>query len=170
MSVQRYHVDNGRFADHGFCKAVEASNQRITFCGVGSHHQNTITERHIKELTLVSRTLLLNAKRYWSEIISTMLCTCAHTVANRRHNKLTFNANGKTSEEIFCGTASVLDPKHLHIWGRPIYVLDSKLQPGFAGITKGEPRSRVGIYIMYSPVHVGNLVLGLNPKSGLVSP
>ena len=33
-----------------------------------------------------------------------------------------------------------------------------------------EPRSRVGIYVGYSPVHTENVVLVLNLRSGLMSP
>ena len=47
-----YHADNGRFADQGFRDDCMQNNQIITFCGVGSHHQNGIAERKIKDLTL----------------------------------------------------------------------------------------------------------------------
>ncbi len=38
------HADNGRFTDKGFCDECTLSNQVITFCGVGTHHQNGIAE------------------------------------------------------------------------------------------------------------------------------
>jgi len=62
VTSKAYHADNGRFADKGFCDNCVASNQVITYCGVGSHHQNGIAERKIKELMLRGRTLLLHAK------------------------------------------------------------------------------------------------------------
>jgi hypothetical protein len=68
-----YRADNGRFANTGFQKAVKEANQNITFCAVGVHHQNGIVERRIKELTLISRTLLLHTKRHWTDYITTML-------------------------------------------------------------------------------------------------
>jgi hypothetical protein len=37
-----YHADNGHFTDKGFRDDCTSSNQTITFCGVGSHHQNGI--------------------------------------------------------------------------------------------------------------------------------
>ncbi len=52
VTAKAYHADNGRFADQGFQDACYFSNQVITFCGVGSHHQNEIAECKIKELTL----------------------------------------------------------------------------------------------------------------------
>ena len=62
ISISSYRADNGRFADAGFQKAIKDANQSITFCAVGAHHQNGIVKRRIKELTLISRTLLLHAK------------------------------------------------------------------------------------------------------------
>jgi hypothetical protein len=53
IKSKAYHADNGRFADKGFRDACIANNQSITFCGVGSHHQNgMIAERKIKDITL----------------------------------------------------------------------------------------------------------------------
>jgi hypothetical protein len=47
-----HHADNGCFADKGFRDDCTSSNQMITFCGVGSHHQNGIAECKIKDITL----------------------------------------------------------------------------------------------------------------------
>jgi hypothetical protein len=62
VSIISYCADNGQFADAGFQQAIKDSNQKITYCAVGAHHQNGIFERQIKELTLISRMLLLHAK------------------------------------------------------------------------------------------------------------
>jgi hypothetical protein len=62
VTAKAYHADNGRFADKGFKDDCIASNQTITFCSVGGHHQNGIAECKIKELTLGARTLLLHEK------------------------------------------------------------------------------------------------------------
>jgi hypothetical protein len=61
VPIISYHADNGQFADAGFQQAIKDSNQKITYCAVGAHHQNRIIEQQIKELTLISRTLLLHA-------------------------------------------------------------------------------------------------------------
>jgi hypothetical protein len=86
--AKAYHADNGRFADQGFRDECNRSNQTITFCGVGSHHQNGIAERKIKELTLGARTLLLHAKRMLPEHISTILWPFALICAEDRLNHL----------------------------------------------------------------------------------
>ena len=69
VESKAYHADNGRFTDKGFRDDCTSSNQTITFCGVGSHHQNGIAERKIKDITLGGRTLLLHAKRMFPESI-----------------------------------------------------------------------------------------------------
>jgi hypothetical protein len=48
--VLAYHADNGRFAEKVFVKDVKDKAQNITYCGVGSHHQNGIAERRIRTL------------------------------------------------------------------------------------------------------------------------
>ena len=73
VKVKHYHADNGRFAERSFTDDVKKSLQRITFCGVGAHHQNGITENTIKQLTLISRTLLVHAQGLWPEYITTIL-------------------------------------------------------------------------------------------------
>ena len=44
VDFKAYHADNGRFADKRFQDNCISNNQTITFCGVGSHHQNGIAE------------------------------------------------------------------------------------------------------------------------------
>ncbi len=86
VSITSYRADNGRFADAGFQKAIKDANQSITFCEVGAHNKNGIVERCIKELTLISRTLLLHAKRHWPDYITTMLWPFALKEAAYRLN------------------------------------------------------------------------------------
>jgi hypothetical protein len=64
VSIISYCADNGCFVVAGFQQAIKESNQKITYCAVGAHHQNGIVERRIKELTLIFRTLLLHAKQH----------------------------------------------------------------------------------------------------------
>ena len=39
-TIKHYHANNSRFSDNGFIDAVNGKYQKITFCGVGAHHQN----------------------------------------------------------------------------------------------------------------------------------
>ena len=51
VKVKHYHADNGRFAEPAFVQECKQCKQDLTFCGVGAHHQNGISERKIKDDT-----------------------------------------------------------------------------------------------------------------------
>ena len=111
VTIQRYHTDNGRFAKKYFRAAVDDANQSISYCGVGTHHQNVLAENHIKQLTLTSHTLLLHAKRFCPEDIITTLWPFALKTAAEVHNRLKTNINGG-AESLFGETSivSVVSP------------------------------------------------------------
>ena len=73
VNINRYHKYNVRFSEQPLRSEIEDYNRTITFCGVLSNHQNAIVEIKFQNLTLVDRTLLLHAKRYWPEVITKML-------------------------------------------------------------------------------------------------
>ena len=50
VRILRYHANNGRFAKHSFINDIKDKDQRITFCGVGSHHQNGIIKKKIHDI------------------------------------------------------------------------------------------------------------------------
>ena len=170
VKIKSYHADNGRFAEKCFRDEVEKCNQKISFCGVGAHHQNGIIERHIGLLTTSTRTLLLHAKRHWPEAISTILWPFAWKAAERRHNILHVNEGGSSPENIFCGNKTDIDLSIFHPWGCPIFVLDYRGTSTIGKIPKWEPRCRVGIYLGHSPCHAGNVALVLNPRTLHISP
>ena len=171
VRIKAYRADNGRFADQGFRDAVSGSDQQITYCAVGAHHQNGIVERRIKELTLIGRTLLLHAVRHWPGYITTMMWPFALKEAAYRLNKLSIDQDGCSNEARFFGIDhDIVEPSLFHVFGSPAFVLDARLQSGIAGVPKWEPRSRLGIYVGHSPSHAGSVALVLNPKTGHVSP
>ena len=43
-TVLHYHSDIGRYVDNGFVEAINGKDQKITFYGIGAHHQNCIVE------------------------------------------------------------------------------------------------------------------------------
>ena len=52
---------------------IEDANQTITLFWVGSHHQNSIIERKNQTITLGAITMIIHAKMYWPEKITTIL-------------------------------------------------------------------------------------------------
>ncbi len=171
ISIISYGADNGKFADTGFQQAIKDSNQEITYCTVGAHHQHRIVEWQIKELTLISRTLLLHAKQHWPNYISTMMWPFALKEAAYCLNWLSLRSDGQSCEATFFNVdKEFIDPSIYCTFGSPCFVLDSCLQPGIGGAPKWEPRSCLGIYVGHSPSHIGLVALVLNQQTGHVSP
>ena len=52
-----------------FLQDIKENAQQITFCGVGAHHQNGITEKKIRDLVENARTQLIHAMHLWSGVI-----------------------------------------------------------------------------------------------------
>eukprot|EP00957_Ditylum_brightwellii_P169335 12888710-Ditylum_brightwellii.AAC.1 len=57
-----------------------------------------------------------------------------------------------------------------HMFGCPMYALDTRLQTGSGSIPKWNPSARLGIYLGPSPRHARNVSLVLSMETGLVSP
>ena len=51
IRVNKFHTENGIFAEEGFKSDVSDNNQTISYCGVGAHFQNRIAKAAIKKLT-----------------------------------------------------------------------------------------------------------------------
>ena len=92
--VKHYHTDNGRFADNGFLSAVNSKDQKITFCGVGTYHQNFIVEHKNKILTEGARTLLLHGMKMWPQRIDQMFWPFAFKYIAEMLNTLQVNIDG----------------------------------------------------------------------------
>eukprot|EP00957_Ditylum_brightwellii_P045607 3458993-Ditylum_brightwellii.AAC.1 len=73
--------------------------------------------------------------------------------------------------EVLLGHREEISVNDCHSWGRPIFILDSKLQSGQGiGLPKWDPRAQARVYPGHSLVHAGNVALVLNLQSGHVSP
>jgi transposase InsO family protein len=172
VHIKHYHVDNGRFKDNLFMKAIERNNQTISFSGVGAHHQNGIAEKRIGDLQRRATALLLHAERRWPDAINSHLWPYAMRAANDSRN----NFPNKNSLEcpISKFTRSGKDSKlgNLHHFGCPVYVLKKEIQDGKKA-KKWTERTRIGIQAIHlgnSPRHAQNVSLILNLETGLVSP
>ena len=148
---------------------MQDSNQTITLCAVGGHHQNGIVEINIKELTLIARTLLLHAIHHWPEYTSTTMWPFSIKESAFRLNKLSIQTDGRSNEATFSGIdGNIIDPEIFHTFGCPCFVLDERLQSGLSTCPKWEPILRLGIYVGHFPAHAGTVVLVLNPRTGHV--
>ena len=80
-----------------------------------------------------------------------MLCLFAVKAAIERLNLLQLDLDGNTTTDKFYNINNIKPNAHeYHTFGCPVYVLNSKLQSGYLGPPKWEPRSWVGVYFGHS--------------------
>ena len=164
-----YHADNGRFAERVFIQDTKDKGQQITYCGVGSHHQNGIVERRIRTLGEDARTMLAHGRHLWPEVVTPALWPFAYKAAARARNKFKLDENNLSPEMKLSGVKTSSDIKNEHPLFCPVFVLHKSLQGSLGGIPKWEPRSNAGVYLGNSPHHAGNVALVLSLTTGLVS-
>ena len=73
VTIHHYHSNNGLFDTHKFKAKVATSNHTMSFCGVNSHHQNSNSEKRVKDITIGNRTSLLHAAHRWPNEIHSSL-------------------------------------------------------------------------------------------------
>ncbi len=169
VSVKHYHADNGRFSENAWKEDVMNKQQRLTFCGVGAHHQNGLAEKRIRDIQDLARTALIYANRRWPDAINEHLWPYAMKHANETINKTPFSGENTTPLEFFSNVKVSPNPKEVHPFGCPVYALDGRLQGGNK-IGKWCSRSRLAIYLGTSANHSQSVGLLLSLQTGLVSP
>ena len=164
-TIKHYHVNNGRFAENGFINAVNGKYEKITFCGVGAHHQNGIIENKNKIFTTGGHTLFFHGRRMWPIMIDEMFWPFAIKAVDERLNSLQVDLIGQTPESILLGVEIEEMPvKSYHTLFFPKNVLDAHLQSsGGAGPPKWESRSWIVAYLGHLTFHAGNVALVWNP-------
>ena len=67
------HAGNGTHATSKRKEGIEDQKQDLTFCGVGSHHQNGKAENRIKITCNPERIISIHALCFWPKVISQSL-------------------------------------------------------------------------------------------------
>ena len=130
VNLKAFRADNGIFKSVEFRYDLDDKDQRITFCGVGAHHQNGVAERYIRMFVEKARNVLLNDHARWPDNIDLEIWTFAiRHVVNQWNNTPTTDLNYQTSEERFnrIKQENVNKKKHFqnfHLFGCPAYVLE----------------------------------------------
>ena len=168
IRVKKIHTDNGIFAEEGFKSDVSDNNQTISYCRVGAHFQNGISEASIKQPTEKARTLLNHVKHLWPEVIQPCLWTFTLKQAKFNLINLRLGKSGKSRTKFFSAMHNKINIRHYHTFGRSLYVLDARLQ-GASFIQKWDKQVRVDAYVGRSTIHAGNVSLILNLSTGHVS-
>ena len=105
------------------------AHQTITFCGVGAHHQNSVAERCIWDITKNAHTSLLHAAHRCPKAIAANLWLQAIKHVVNVHNSLPWPGKTESPLSKFAGTSIQPNLKNFHPFGCPVYVLQAPLQP-----------------------------------------
>ena len=170
VTVRHYHADNGIFNSKEFRAAVRESQQTISFCGVGAHHQSGVAEHRIRELSELARTQLLHAMNHNPKAVTPALWPCASRHASYLYNLFPRGNKVLSPLELFSSSRVQPNLKHAHPFGCPVYVLERALQTAGGSQPRWNPRCRVGVYLGASPHHASSVGLILNQQTGCVSP
>ena len=97
---------------------------------MNAHHKNSAAERAIRTASKCARALMMHEALYWKHgVISDMWPTIVDYAVYLYNHLL--NEKGIAPADLFTGVTS---PRHklqdCHMWGAPVYVLESKLQSG----------------------------------------
>jgi len=131
--INHLHSDNGVFTDDMFGKDCKSKHQSQSLSGVGAKYQNSITERAIQTIMYMARTFMFNVSLHWSEqgVDDLVLWGFAVKHAGWVYDHVPNRMLGLTPLELLAKTKD--DHRDLlwsHVWGCPVFVLDSKLQDG----------------------------------------
>ena len=99
--------------DHGCHK----KHQRITYAGVGAHHQNGVAERRIRVLQDLARAQMAHASQRWPEAMAANLWPYAIRIANHEWNQAPNprEISMRSASQLFHKTDTQRNAKH-PIW------------------------------------------------------
>jgi hypothetical protein len=169
IRILHYRCNNGRFADNAFKNSCSAKGQRLTFCGVNAHFQNSIAEKAIRDLQESARKQLLHARQCWPATIHLALWPYALRSTAHLHNTLPVLEDGTSRLERFSSIRVGSKMKHHHAFSCPVFALENDLAAG-SPILHWSPRARLGVNLGSSPSQVRKVYLVLNLHTGCVSP
>ena len=129
LTIKHYHSDNGIFSSSEFKGHCDARHIKYSFSGVGAKHQNGVAERNIKTAAQWARANMLHLANHWPQYASAKYWPQAIDYAVWVFNNLPNMESGITPNELWSRSKShdnILT--RAHVFGCPVYVLDTKLQ------------------------------------------
>ncbi|KAL7478027.1 hypothetical protein ACHAW6_003813, partial [Cyclotella cf. meneghiniana] len=67
IQIKALHSDNGVFNSEDFRQHCDSYRQRLSFSGVGAHHQNGVAERSIQTIANMARASMIHASLRWPD-------------------------------------------------------------------------------------------------------
>jgi hypothetical protein len=163
-----YRADNGFFAGNAFKNKITKSEQSISYCGVGGHHQNALAENCIGILCQNALAMLLHATLLWPEALNTNLWPIALCISDD-----ICNLQPREDGNCYLNFLSLSDVNpsfaDYHPFGCPVVALDDHLSTAGDSIPKWEQSSWVGANLGNSKYHASIVPLVLNLKTSHVT-
>ena len=149
---------------------VQDFHQTIRHSAVGAHHQNGVAERAISTIMSISRAMLHHSALHWPDVADVGLWPLAVLHAVRIWNRMPNEQSGRSPLELFSRTTfKPTNFQDFHVWGCPVYVLNSTLSDG-KKLPRWQPRSGRHVYVGQSRDHHRSIPLVLSLDSGNISP
>ncbi len=170
LTIKHYHSDNGIFLSSEFKGHCDARHIKYSFSGVGAKHQNGVAERNIKTAAQWACKNMLHLTNHWPQYASAKYWPQAINYAVWVFNNLPNKESGITPNELWSRSKShdnIL--ARAHVFGCPVYVLDTKLQDR-KKIPKWAPQACLGLFLGFSELHSSQVPLVLNVVTGKISP
>ncbi len=170
ITIKHIHTDNGVFASAAFRADCDSKSQKLSFSGVGAHHQNGVAERNIKTVSQWARASMLHAAFHWHEHANIKLWPQAVDYAVWIFNRLPSVQHGLSPNELWSRSRNTNhDLRRAHPFGCPVFVLDPALQDGNK-IPKWDTRARRGMFVGFSSSHSSLVPLVLNISTRKITP
>eukprot|EP00804_Cyclotella_cryptica_P015074 CCRYP_000647-RA/>CCRYP_000647-RA protein AED:0.72 eAED:0.72 QI:0/0/0/0.5/1/0.5/2/0/813 len=170
VRIKSIHTDNGVFNSKEFREHCSSLHQKLSFSGVGAHHQNGVAENAIHTTSNMARANMIHASLRWPERSLLDLWPFAMSYAIWVHNRLPPHGHGLSPDELWSSTKSTHpDLSRAHVFGCPVYVLEPALQDG-KKIPKWDSRARQGLFVGFSSEHSSLVPLIFNPRTQRISP
>jgi hypothetical protein len=167
---QEYLSDNGTpFTSQAYSRHLSTFEQITRFAGVGGHHQNGIAERSIQTIMSTARAMMIHSSLHWTDLEMTQLWPMAVKHAVYLWNRMPDEKTGLSPLDMFTKTRWPHSRfNDLHVWGCPVYVLDTTLSNGHK-IPRWQNRSTRCIFVGMSDSHASSVPLVLNPVTGAIT-
>ena len=167
---QKFLSDNGSsFTNASFESHLNEFKQTIRHSSVGGHHSNGIAERNISTVLSIARAMLHHQAIHWPDVANVELWPLAVLHAVHILNRIPREDTGRSPLELFSRKTWPSSKFHdLHVWGCPVYVLNSTLSDGHK-LPRWKPRSDRRIYVGNSMAHGHAVPLVLNLDTGKIS-
>ncbi len=168
--IKQIHSDNGVFSSAAFRADCETQSQKLSFSGVGAHHQNGVAESNIKTISQWARANMLHAALHWHEHANIKLWPQAIDYAVWVFNRLPSVDHGLSPNKLWSGSRNTsYDLRRTHPFGCPVFILDPALQDGHK-TPKWDTRARRGMFVGFSALHSSLVPLILNVSTGKITP